>query len=124
MEKVLGKKVEELKKTINDSPDNFSLYKKALICLIDNSDKLSKNVCIFTNDSEVIRKFVAAHSGMYVSQHNPNGLEAYLRSENLTGRFECEMAFGGREGRLYWSVSGKPLSCPYKFVSFAGNDNK
>lgn len=115
-ERVSNEKIEELKKAIIDYPDNFELFKKALICLIDSSEGLSKNVCIIVHDKDIMREFKNEH--MYLGKHNPIAIESYLQLNKFAGRFCQEIVDHGREYRLYWSVENKPLLCPYEFVPF------
>lgn len=121
IDRVSDEKIQELKRIIIDYPCAFELYKRALICLIDSSENLSKSVCIITHDSHVNMNIAATHSGIYVSQHNPNGIEVHLIAKSFTGRFECETANYGRECRLYWSANNQPLFYPYKTVPFVEN---
>jgi len=130
MERVSDEKIEELKRTIMDYPGPFELYKKALICLIDNSDGLSRNVCIIIHESKVGPRLGESHSHMYVRQHNPNSIESYLRSNDFVGGFECESVNHGsypyNHGShtcLYWSADNGPLFFPCEFIPFVESEN-
>lgn len=119
MERVSDDKIEDLKRYINGLPGNYEVYKRALICLIESSKCLSEPVCICTRDSGMIREFETAHPKLYVSQHNPSGLAAYLLSKDFAGRFGCELSNYGKECLLYWSPVNKPIvGCSCKVILF------